>query len=106
MQQFSYFDQAHWHKVRAVRRQLGIVSRSEVGDRVSHPLVGKNVLDRTSGETYQVESVKKDWLQGWFYTALLSVNGSHRVCLIENKSCVNPGIVEEIEKFSQNFSMA
>jgi hypothetical protein len=102
---FSNFDLDHWLKVKAERARLGIERRTAKGVALtSHPLVGRTVVDTSTGKAYMVENVKKDWLQGWFLTALMNENGSHRVCVVDVLKCENPGILSEGHRFQTYFS--
>ena len=101
---FSYFDMEHWLRVKAERSRLGITRRTEVGlEQPGHPLVGKTLVDSTTGTSYVVERVKKDWLQGWFLTALLNAKGSHRVCIVENHSSSHPAVEQQLIEYHDAF---
>ncbi|VTU42379.1 MULTISPECIES: hypothetical protein [unclassified Variovorax] len=101
--EYSHFDLVHWLKVKAARAQRNAFYPSHHYV-PGHPLVGKQVIDKTTGRKYVVENVRKDWLRGWFLRAQLVVNGSHRVCLIDNLCCRDAGILKEIDRFKAEFS--
>lgn len=105
IEQFSQFDMSHWLRVKAERSRLGIVSETESGKQMqNHPLVGRTLTDPETGNEYYVESVKKDWLQGWFLLAMLNRNGSHMQCVVENQSSVSPDAIRSYFKFKEMFA--
>jgi hypothetical protein len=106
MSAFSFFDSAHWQKVRAERKRLGLSNPTKLGEPVKHALLNQILTDVSTGVSYVVESVRHDWYRGWFLAATLSCQGSHRVCFIENKSCVDDAILQQIDLFSTTFKPA
>jgi hypothetical protein len=105
IEQFSQFDMSHWLRVKAERSRLGIVRNTESGKQLPHhPLVGRTLTDPETGNQYYVESVKKDWLQGWFLLAKLNRNGSHLQCVVENHSSVSPDAIRSHFMFKEMFA--
>lgn len=100
---FSFVDLAHWHRVTAERARQGLKQQTEEGPLASHPLLGKTLVDRTTGKEYLVERVSKEWWCGWYLTALLNTAGTPRVCHIKNMSCTDSGILQSIESFDSDF---
>lgn len=104
---FSFFDYEHWQKVKQARAEQGLNRLSELDRaRPDHPLVNKLITKKESGEAWNVVSVKEDWWYGRFLTALLERNGSHTLCMIENISCIDPGILQNLDKFKREFDIA
>ena len=100
---FSFLDIVHWQRVKAERTRLGLTRKTEAGPIADHPLVGKTVVDQTTGKLYVVERVSKEWWYGWFFSALLSTDKSHRTCFIKNISCTDSGILKSIQSFESDF---
>jgi hypothetical protein len=106
MTAFSHFDLDHWLKVKAERARQGLVAKTERGaEAVDHFLKGKTVLDTASHRAYIVESVQKDWFQGWFLVALLNHNGSHRICVVDSLTCQAPSIQRAHAQFEEGFKV-
>jgi hypothetical protein len=108
--QFSHFDTKHWYRVKAERSRLGLHRATEVGAEVQHALVGRTLVEQDTGDTYRVQNVTKDWYHGWFLRAFLvslknPLTGSHRVCHVENISCQDEGIQQQIEHFHTTLSV-
>ena len=102
---FSHFDLDHWLRVKAERARLGITRRVETDlELPNHPLVGQTLVDQTTGRTYRVERVKKDWFHGWFLTALLNNDGSHRMCVVETMSCTEPAVLRQLAGYQESFA--
>jgi hypothetical protein len=104
--QFSQFSMDQWMKVRAERQRLGLEPHPERGQLQLHPLLGQKLLHKPSGELYLVEHVRKDWLQGWFLTAVLNCNGSHRQVMVASLGCVNEAICAQVFTFENEFQLA
>lgn len=105
IEQFSQFDTSHWMRVKAERSRLGIVRNTEAGKLLpDHPLVGRTLTDPETGNQYYVESVKKDWLQGWFLLATLNRNGSHLQCVVENISSNSTDAIRSHFMFKEMFA--
>lgn len=102
---YSHFNLDHWLKVKAERHRQGIVDKTARGEQVAHALTGKRIVDKTTNKTYVVEQVKKDWLQGWFLTALMECNGSHRVCVVDSLSCADESIQRAANFFNDSFQL-
>ncbi len=100
---FSQFDWSHWLKVRAERERLGLPLSSDRGAQHDHPIVGKTLRERESGITYRVESVTKDWVMGWVFSALLCNGNSHRRCIIEAAGCRFSDFASQAENFRRDF---
>lgn len=102
--QYSHFDLNHWLAVKQERLRQGLPNHPERGSlQPNHPLLGTTVVDNATGRSFLVERVRKDWLQGWFLTAILNCNGSHAVAIVGIQGCVNPGIVKQFDQFQANF---
>jgi hypothetical protein len=105
IEQFSQFDLDHWLRVKAERSRLGIVRQTESGRQLpDHPLVGRTLTDPETGNSYVVESVKKQWLMGWFLLATLNRNGSHLQCVVENHSSISPDALRSHRTFREMFA--
>ena len=50
---------------------------------VDHELLGLQMHNTSNGRIYHIKKVYKNWHMGWYLTALLEKNGTHRVCFIE-----------------------
>jgi hypothetical protein len=100
---FSGWNLEHWFQVKEMREKQGVKLPSKA---VQHPLVGKTMVDTTTGQRYVVEKVVRNWWFGTFLVAVLNANGSHRTCHVENVDCVNPIISAQIRKFQKEFRVA
>lgn len=101
---YSHFDLDHWLAVKAERNRQGLPNHPERGRLLpDHPLVGKTLVDTQSNQAYVVERVRQDWLQGWYLTAVLNSNGSHRTAVVAAPSCANPTILRQLELFQDQF---
>ena len=100
---FESFDHDHWLVVRAERSRLGLPQDARRGVDEPHPLTGKIVVDTRTDERYVVERVYRDWFKGWFQTALLNRNGSHRTCVVGNLSCHDEGVLDRLADFKTHF---
>lgn len=98
---YSAWDLAHYFKVKNAREKqnLNKVSRKSV----AHSLEGKEVVNTKTGKRFIVESVKKNWWFGSFFTALLRDGNSHAEVFIENINCVLPSTLNQIQEFEQSF---
>lgn len=102
--QYSHFDMNHWLAVSAERRRQGMARHPERGQlQPDHPLVGKTLVDTATNRTYVVESVRKDWLQGWYMTAMLNCEGSHRVVIVQAQPWTCPTILSQLQVFEGTF---
>ena len=102
--QFSEFSLNHWLKVSAERRRLGMAPHPERGQLLpDHPLVGRKLYYKETGEIFNVDRVRKDWLQGWFLTAVISCNGSHGLVMVESLGCANPGILRQVDLYENEY---
>lgn len=105
---FSLLDLDHWGKVKAARESAGIPNRdTRRGCILDHPLVGKQ-FEGLNGQRLVVESVKKDWMAGWFEVALLrDINSAPGVIdaapPIRNLSSQLPGLDRSVEAFEQHY---
>lgn len=100
---FSRFNPSHWFKVKAERVRLGINKDNQAVLPIEHPLVGTILVDQRTNTPYLVESVSKDWLNGWFYRAMLKTGDSHAVRVIENISSTNEGVLQGVLTFNRVF---
>jgi hypothetical protein len=103
---FSQLNLDHWLRVKAERARLGMPSPRAKNEPIHHALVGLTLVEKVTGKHYVVESVREDWWQGWFLTALLHDEfGSSRMCIIENRSSTNPAIQRQLAQFRQDFGL-
>lgn len=99
---YAHTDTGHYMLVKKARMEQGLARRPGASAELDHPLVGKVLIDR-SGTTYTVVKVCQDWWYGRFLRALLEHDGSHRTCVIESPTCMDPGIREQADKFARDF---
>jgi len=105
VEHFSHFDMPHWVRVQAARSRFGIVRDTEAGKVLPHhPLVGRELYDPETGNTYVVESVKKDWLQGWFLRAKLCRGDLKFQYVVENLSSTSPVALRSYFNFKEMFA--
>lgn len=101
-QNYSFFDRNHWHRVQVERRRQGL--DRGVGQQLipEHYLVNRVLYDTTTGRHYVVMSVRREWLNGWFVSAALRLEGSQdhcRTCAVENLSSEHPDVLAQLEVF-------
>jgi hypothetical protein len=103
---FSAWGLNHYLRVKAARDKEVTIRPEPSARELQHPLVGKTLWSRETGTAYRVEKVKENWWRGKFLMALLANESqSHRQCMVENLSCVDPSIVEQIAQFSNTFTL-
>jgi hypothetical protein len=103
---FSRLNTEHWLRVKAERARRGLPGARASSGPVDHALVGLTLVERGTDRRYVVESVREDWWQGWFLTALLhDEQGSSRLCVIENRSSTHPAIERQLAQFRESFGM-
>ncbi len=102
---YSFFDIDHWRAVKKARQEQGLNRLDGKLRRMNHPMVGVQLVQKPTNQVYTVESVSEDWWYGRFLTAKLDLNGSHRVCVIENISCVDNGIQAQLDIFQEEFAV-
>lgn len=104
IEQFSHFDENHWHKVKAARAQQGIIQKTEDGmELVVHWLRHETLTDPATGKTYFVECLKRKWQRGWFTQATLVRDGLKIFCVAENQSSICPDVLRSHTAFQQMF---
>ena len=101
VQHFSKFDSDHWSLVYRTRRELGLPAWTIEQRRLpEHPLMGKRVFDESTGKTYTVDSVHKDFYCGYFVAlTMVDDSGSHAVRYIENVSSTSGVIIDAVQDF-------
>lgn len=92
----------HYLAVKAARAELPD-ARSRGSHSVPHEAVGKELVDVTTGLTYTVEKVITNWWRGRFLVGMLVRDGSHRQCVLENQSCLDPAIQAQAKEFGLVF---
>ena len=103
---YSFFDANHWFRVKRARAELGLNRISDAEKlRPNHRLANATLQHIPSGEYWKVVSVREDWWMGKFLTALLEKDGSHRMVVVENYSCEQPGIVNQLGEFNSDFTV-
>lgn len=99
---FEHFDYEHWFKVYSVLYDENKLLSTR-NDSADHPLLNQFIQNKTTGRIYQVVKVKKTWYRGWFYSALIESDGSHRMVDIENISCHDKSSLASIKSFQDTF---
>lgn len=102
---YSYFNMDHWRAVKKARQEQGLNRLDVKLRRTNHPMVGVQLVHKATNLVYTVESVSEDWLYGRFLTARLELQGSHRVCVIENISCSDTGVQAQLDIFQEEFAI-
>lgn len=95
----------HYFQVKSARNSQGIAKRTRLGTPVSHALTGSYVVQKSNGTAFLVEQVYQDWWFGRFLVAVLSHNGSHRTCVVENISSIDSGVIEQLQQFGNEFNL-
>lgn len=101
---FSEFFSDHYSKVRKAREQAGMSHVSHTMD-IDHPLTGKQIVEKDTGKIYDVEKVSKQWYRGWYLLALVCNNKSHGTRVIENISCIDPTILEDMRQYQTEYTV-
>lgn len=72
-----------YSRIRKERERLGLPVADIDQTLHDHPLVGKYLLERSTGKEYLIEKVKRQWYLGWTLSILYQHNGSHGFCTWE-----------------------
>lgn len=83
----------HYLKVLDARKQQGLNTSHCFP--VESELIGKKIINVSTGEEYKIESAHRLWQQGW-YEVLMVVNdiGSHSMAIWQLFNCKNDTIVD------------
>jgi len=81
----DYYNMDHLQRVHKARKDAGL-PRLPYSIQIDHSMVGKRVLDRTSGREYVVQKVHRIWHWGWYTCLLLNRCGSHGMRFWDNLS--------------------
>lgn len=101
---YAHLNVEHWMRVKAERARLGLSSPRASNEPIEHALVGLTLVDRATERRFVVESVREDWWQGWFLTALLrDEQGNAHMRVIENRSSTHPAIARQLAQFRESF---
>lgn len=100
---YSHFNMSHWLKVKAERSRLGLTNQRQRGPGEPHALNGRDVVDTRNGQRFHVSQVYRDWYQGWFLVALLQCDQGPRTCVVDNISCQDDSILEQLAAFKTHF---
>lgn len=97
---FSYFDYNHYSKVRFVREQENRPHIQHHRESSDMSLLGKTVVETSTGKSYKVDKVVEHWFMGWYRViTMVDAQGSHAVRWVENISSHSSDVAEAIEKF-------
>lgn len=94
-----YYNLSHLTKV-LDERKIKYPQKEIVND---HYLFNFKLKSVKTGKIYEIESIQKHWLFGWYYIALIACDKSHAVVVFENINCDVEEIKECIVDFKNEF---
>lgn len=84
------------------RKALG---KTKPSTEISHPLVGKQLIEKATGRIYNIEKAHRHWYWGEYLALLIECNQSHTLIAWEAFSCDDPFITENISKAHLRFKL-
>jgi len=96
----------HYERVCEARRRAGLPTAHDK-QLASHPLVGRTVREKATGELFTVQLVHESWWKGYYVQATTRqvATGLHRVLVVGSKGCLSQDIAEELERFETGFEV-
>ncbi|HDR9103456.1 TPA: hypothetical protein QDB04_000176 [Burkholderia vietnamiensis] len=103
----SFFDAAHWNRVKQARAERGLNRIPvEATLRPQHRMANATLLERETGELWNVVRLQEDWQQGSYLLATLSRGDAEtRTCVVETISCDTPEILSQLLQFHTEFEI-
>lgn len=100
----DFFNVEHYHKVRAARKRAGF-SMLKTSRGTQHPLVGRRLEKKATGEIYKVQSAHLHWYAGWYIVFSIERNNSHAIISWENVSSIYEKIDEWCEQSHSRYTV-
>lgn len=95
------FNSTHWYEVYKAKRKLNPEERDNTI--IDHPLTGRKLLEKSTGNVYNIQSVHRHYYGGGTYIILLvELNGSHGTRYWENENTFANHILEIIKRDREN----
>lgn len=92
-------------QIRKARRERGIPVANLNVQLEDHPYAGKKVIKTDTGEVGVVESVQKQWYDGWYIAVLINFDGSHALRTWENIDCRSANVLDIIAENREKLFM-
>lgn len=92
-----------YYKIKKVREESDeLETKDTLINFPNHPLVDEEVFDEKDDDTGVVETVAKEWYDGWYWKLIIRYGTSHGVVFVYNESSEQQVIQDAVEEFKEN----
>jgi len=99
----SLFDFTHDYEVWKARKDQGLPYERQ--KQISHPLVGRYLIDQDAQKRYLIEKAYEEWALGWYLKLLIQHDNSHTVVYWESRNKLNPEFDDYVERDNKEYKL-